>query len=172
MHPDSLSLHYTIKKNWMASHVKDAPFPTKESLQGLALYQSQEQGPSEHNSDTKMQAGDVGLTLYKVDCHPLMVRYALVQAKRWSGREQELAMEFFSQLSLKDGTSIENAEVELVVAMENGQPCAAGMLVVTQEDGEKVAGIYDVIGKNDAQVAEVIAYLRHQVSGAQLVIEA
>ncbi len=145
--------HFHKKQSWMASHIEQAQFPTKESKAGLALYKAAEKQP-ELVSNSHPDSDTDGYTFYRVDCHPLMVRYAMTLAQKWPESERETLMEYLSQVSLTDIPTPDGIHVELVVAMQEGNPKAAGMLFSSEEEQGTVTGIYDVFGiAPDAQQA-------------------
>ncbi|WP_028022644.1 hypothetical protein [Enterovibrio calviensis] len=162
--------HFHKKQFWMASHVKNAQFPTPESIQGLNFYKASEKNPSiiEHRANAPVNDS---YTFYAVDCHPLMVRYARTLAQKWPESESASLLEFLSQLSLTDIPTPDGINVSLHVAMQSGKPVATGMIFSSLEDGQSVVGLYDIFGMNDEATATMRAYLEGQTDSEVLVSE-
>ncbi|MDD1779736.1 hypothetical protein LRP49_00880 [Enterovibrio sp. ZSDZ35] len=161
--------HYHKKQQWMASHIDDAQFPTPESKRGLAFYQAAETSPSvEEVQHTESQDG---FTFYAVDCHPLVVRYALTLAQKWPDDQQEVMVEYLSQLSLTDIPTPDGVNVALYVAMERGKPVATGMLFETQEEESSVEGIYDVFGITDAAQTAMMSHMKSVAKNGVILVE-
>lgn len=168
MTDSSVVSHFTKKQRWMASHIEQAQFPTKESKAGLQLYKASETQPVvvSDTPDTHSEA----FTFYQVDCHPLMVRYAKTLAQKWSGDELNTAMKFLSQLSLTDMPTPEGQAVELWLAMKAGNPIATGMLFSSEEEIGVVAGIYDVFSPSGEASAAMKDHLTARATGDLIVI--
>ncbi|MGF1767499.1 hypothetical protein L4D06_08935 [Enterovibrio makurazakiensis] len=162
--------HFHKKQFWMASHVKNAQFPTPESIQGLSLYKASEKTPTIIEQRTNMGNSN-DYTFYTVDCHPLMVRYARTLAQKWPESESASLLEFLSQLSLTDIPTPDGINVSLHVAMQSGKPVATGMIFSSLEEGESVVGLYDIFGMNGEVAAAMRAYLENQTDSEILVCE-
>ncbi|MFD2178093.1 hypothetical protein [Veronia pacifica] len=142
----AIDSHFKRKQRWMASHVQDAKFPTKESLEGHSLYQKTERLPVEHNNS--QENTDLNLTFHRVDCHPLMIRYAVTLSKAWPETQRPLILEYLSQVSLTDQEVENNTKIALYLATQDGMPVGVGMLFESLEDQDWVSGIYDITAEN------------------------
>ncbi|WBA16761.1 hypothetical protein [Salinivibrio proteolyticus] len=139
--------HFEVKQRWMACHVKQAQYPTAESLAGFERYHAEE---TLLTPATRPSApAHAPLTLYWVDNHPLMLQYAKLQAAQWPDDARPDMLAYFAQLALHDGVEIAEATVSLCIGTQHGETCAAAMRVDTQENGQPISGIYDLIAPSD-----------------------
>ncbi|QUJ70250.1 hypothetical protein KDD30_19190 (plasmid) [Photobacterium sp. GJ3] len=114
----------TLKNAWMGSHITEAEFPTPLSKQGLALYQTTQQAPNTVPFQPAPATPPQSLlSIYPVDCHPLTIRYALVQASQWDEQDAEAIIEFLTQIMLD-----ESSPAQLFVGFFQSKPVACGML--------------------------------------------
>ncbi|MEZ9524303.1 hypothetical protein [Enterovibrio norvegicus] len=162
--------HFHKKQAWMASHINAAQFPTAESKQGLAIYQTAESLPALRGKEDSSSLVE-GITVYAVDCHPLMVRYAKTLAMKWPESDHALMLEFLSQLSLTDLDPAPGTDITLYVAMSEGTPVATGMVFTSEEETGSVAGIYDVFGVNEDAKRAVLAHVFTSTSADTIVCE-
>lgn len=168
--------HFQKKQAWMASHIGNALYPTPESKEGLSLYQNNEHLPFCIEKNTIAEEGTRkhdhdALSFYRVDCHPLLVRYAKTLAQKWPSSKQVLILEYLSQVSLRDLPIPENTEINLWVAVLEGLPVATGMLFTTTEAHGRVAGIYDIFGIKDEQICSIKRHLLLQTNASLILIE-
>ncbi len=162
--------HFHKKQTWMASHINAAQFPTAESKQGLAIYKGAESLPTLLDADGSYGAVE-GISVYPVDCHPLMVRYAKTLAQKWPESDRALMLEFLSQLSLTDIDPAPGTEITLYVAMSQGTPVATGMVFTSEEETGSVAGIYDVFGENEDAKRAMLSHVFTSTSADIIVSE-
>nr|WP_086937347.1 hypothetical protein [Thaumasiovibrio occultus] len=118
----TLTLIEQNRLDWMTSHVNESPYPTPESVQGLAAYLN-----VSRPLDALTPLHRPELTLYEVDCHPLMIRYARLLAQKWPEQEQPLLIEFLTQLD-KDPSG----NAKLYLGYEGGAPVATAMRYVDE----------------------------------------
>lgn len=154
MNAPAIISHFDIKQRWMACHVKQAQFPTKESLTGYDIYHAATQSPEPFVMPAAPATHP--LTLYWVDSHPLMIQYAKLQAKQWPESDYANMLAYFAQLALQDGVEVAEAGVSLCIGTQNGETCAAAMRVDTQENGQPISGIYDLIAPTDDARAQLL----------------
>lgn len=113
-----------LKNSWMASHITDAEFPTPLSVKGLNLYQSRLEQLSTQLLSTIPSNSDSELTYYRVDCHPLTIRFSMVLASQWEDEsEREAVFEYLTQIMFED-----NSPAHLYVGFHKGKPAACGMI--------------------------------------------
>ncbi|SIO32718.1 hypothetical protein SAMN05444724_2713 [Salinivibrio sp. ES.052] len=146
--------HFDIKQRWMACHVKKAQFPTEESLAGFDIYDAAAYPPQPF--DKPDAPNHQPLTLYWVNNHPLMIQYAKLQAQQWPESDRANMLAYFAQLALEDGVEIAEATVSLCIGTQHGETCAAAMRVDTQENGQPISGIYDLIAPSDDARAQLL----------------
>jgi len=126
-----------FKKNWMASHITEAEFPTPLSQKGLALYQSRQQKQSPQPISSIPDSPSSTLTIYPVDCHPLTIRYSLILASQWQDElEKEAVIEYLTQIMFE-----KCSPAQLFVGFLKGKPVACGMIFLSDAS---VALISDV----------------------------
>ncbi len=162
--------HFHKKQAWMANHINAAQFPTAESKQGLAIYQATESVPALYDAEGVLGHAD-GISVYAVDCHPLMVRYAKTLAQKWPETDRPLMLEFLSQLSLTDIEPAPGTEITLYVAMLQGTPVATGMVFTSEEETGRVSGVYDIFGENDEAKCAMLAHVHASISSDTIVCE-
>ncbi|EHA1081469.1 hypothetical protein [Photobacterium damselae] len=149
------------KNQWMASHVTDAEYPTPQSLQGLEIYNKYQSqlitSPIEACSDFESNL----LSFYPVDCHPLTIRYSIVQAGHWEDDEaREMAIEFLTQIMLE-----ENSPAQLYVGFYKGKPAACGMIYSEDDDIALITDVNAINIEIHQQLKdEMVNYLVSQAS--------
>lgn len=154
MNAPAIISHFDIKQRWMACHVKQAQFPTQESLAGYDIYLATSQPPEPFVMPAAPTTQP--LTIYWVDSHPLMIQYAKLQAKQWPESDHANMLAYFAQLALQDGVEVAEARVSLCIGTQHGETCAAAMRVDTQENGQPISGIYDLIAPSDDTRAQLL----------------
>ncbi|MFB9136884.1 flavodoxin [Vibrio olivae] len=125
MSPSSHPL-MAAKQQWLFQQV-EVEFPTKESLEGRALYLEKEADVTmwETSSLASTFASD---DIFLVDFHRLTILFAQLQSMRWSDAEhQALIIEFLTQI-------IYSPPCELYLACQQGRPLAGA--IVTRLDNE------------------------------------
>lgn len=137
-----------IKNQWLHQQI-EVEFPTKESLEGRALYlEKADNTPLEmwHSRGQEIMESDA---LFLVDFHRLTIMFAQLQAQRWHDADQQsLVVEFLTQI-------IYSPPCELYLAFENGQPTAAA--IVTRQDAQTL--ISDIVALKATQRDEFISGL-------------
>lgn len=114
------------KNQWLYSQV-DCEFPTKESIDGLQLYQQSVANRSVVELDvTILKQTAIEMSHYLVDFHRLTIMFAQLQSRRWpQASQQALMIEFLTQIIL-------SAEHDLYVSFVEGEPIGAA--IVTREN--------------------------------------
>ncbi|RXJ74489.1 hypothetical protein CS022_02580 [Veronia nyctiphanis] len=164
----SIDSHFNKKQAWMASHVKDAEYPTQESLLGYQQYADKETTPVPTGISNKTLTNN--LSFHLVDCHPLMVRYAVTQSQSYSEENRPNILEFFAQLSQSDKTQADDIEITLYIATEDGKPVASGMLFCSIESNEWHCGIYDVTGASTDYTDSMFAHIYQQIRADSIIL--
>ncbi len=120
-----------MKNHWLSQQV-DVEFPTKESLEGRALYLSAnpqlaiEPYIPQPTSDSLIASDQIFL----VDFHRLTIMFAQLQASRWSDpAQQALVIEFLTQI-------IYSKPCELYLAFVHGEAVAGA--IVTYHDKQRL----------------------------------
>lgn len=110
------------KNQWLWSQV-DVEYPTAESVQGRALYQSLIEARQTEPLDTvALEQQTVLDDIFLVDFHRLTIMFALLQASQFEQQQQQdLLVEFFTQI-------IYSEPCELYLGFADGQPAAAAIL--------------------------------------------
>lgn len=122
---DSQNSLLSSKNQWLYQQI-EVEFPTKESLEGRALYLSQAQQTSLQPWQPQSDQAMLPDSIFLVDFHRLTIMFAQLQAKRWQGAEQQsLIVEFLTQI-------IYSEPCELYLAFDSGEPIAAA--IVTRDD--------------------------------------
>jgi len=130
-----------LKNSWMASHITDAEFPTPLSEKGLNLYQSRLKQLSTQLLSAIPSNSDSELTYYRVDCHPLTIRFSMVLASQWENEdEKEAVFEYLTQIMFED-----NSPAHLYVGFHKGKPAACGMIYYQKTEQGQCALISDVM---------------------------
>lgn len=167
--------HFQKKQAWMASHVNNAQFPTRESQQGLTFYQASEFHPAIIDPEQRQKMSDVigqpQWAIYPVDCHALMVRYAKTLSGKWPKSQQNTILEYLSQISLTDTPIPKDTDIQLYIIAQKGHAIATGMVFKTEEECGSVAGIYDIYGGDLSLQQTVKQYLLLQMNAAIIVSE-
>ncbi len=138
-----------IRNSWMASHIIDAQFPTQESQQGLDIYQQTLRLRKTPTAITMITSNeDELLRIYAVDCHPLMIRYAITFASQWKSdsHEHNAMVEYLTQLIINNDTPC-----HCYVGFYQGKPAACGMLTYAEQS----ALISDVCISESQQATEL-----------------
>ncbi|MCK6263885.1 flavodoxin [Vibrio sp. ZSDE26] len=132
-----------VKNQWLLQHV-DVKYPTKESLEGKALYE-QRISSVEYDKWDSSASYDKPLfdveNVYRVDFHRLTVMFSLLQSSQWKGEKQQAnVLEFFTQIIL-------SPPCELYIAFLDGEPSAAA--IVTESDDTLLISDIVVTDKNN-----------------------
>ena len=146
------------KNNWLYAQV-DVEFPTKESLAGRALYQSQVEHKQyqELNIEALSSSNDLFAAedVFIVDFHRLTVMFSILFAKQWqSDEEQQLIIEFLTQI-------IYSEPCELYVGFQNEELVATAIL--TRDKGQLLVSDIATLNKvSDSKMSFVKAVLAKQ----------
>lgn len=110
------------KNQWLWSQV-DVEYPTAESVQGRALYQTLiAERQAEPLNVMPLEQKAILDDIFLVDFHRLTIMFALLQASQFEQKQQqELLVEFFTQI-------IYSAPCSLYLGFVDGQPAAAAIL--------------------------------------------
>ncbi len=155
-----------LKNNWLYQQV-DVEYPTKSSLAGRCIYQSQQVNKlcslwQEHPL-TLSFTDDIFL----VDFHRLTIMYALLQASQYKADQRDDIVEFLTQI-------IYSPPCELYLGFEQGLAVAAAM--VTRYDNQVL--VSDVVVQpgcqfigSDEFAAQLIQKLQLSLTSSQIIIE-
>lgn len=163
--PNAIQSLIDAKNQWLYDQV-DVQFPTPESLQGLAVYQTLNQAlPNEIFTAQRQVSENHLAAIYLVDFHRLTIMFALLQATRCQQPEQQaLLVEFFTQI-------IYSPPCSLYLGFADTQPIAAAIVT---SDGSSLL-ISDVVMQHnpiftssDEFVSAVVAKYQqdHSLSGS------
>ncbi len=112
------------KNQWMKHHIQEAEYPTPESQIGLNHYLTTERPVRIFTSPTSKIKPNINVSLYWVDCHPLMIRYAQILAQAWTEKStQNHLIEYLTQFIFD-----ENDQARCAVGFYNGKPLVCGMI--------------------------------------------
>ncbi|MBE3657544.1 hypothetical protein BOO92_12740 [Vibrio navarrensis] len=145
-----------IKNQWLHNQV-DCEFPTKESLEGLALYQRSLSERTLLPLSCSAGRSSDELEHFLVDFHRLTILFSIMQSKRWTSEaEQALIVEFLTQIILAP-------EHALYVSFSAGEPVGAAMLTY----GDDQLLVSDVIYRDKTRLEEIEKYVADLIATVQ-----
>ena len=146
-----------IKNNWLYDQV-EVEFPTKESLAGRALYQSQVEHKQYKKLDIEVLSSGCNVfaaeDVFIVDFHRLTVMFAILFAKQWqSDAEQQLIIEFLTQIIYSEpcelyvGFQKEALVATAILTRDKGQLLVSDVTSIDQTSDSKMSFVKAVLAK-------------------------
>jgi hypothetical protein len=131
------SVLQNTKNQWMQHHIQEAEYPTAESQIGLAHYLNVKRSIHALTLPISKPKNIVNLSLYWVDCHPLMIRYAQILSQAWAEKStQANIIEYLTQFIFD-----ENDHARCAVGFYHGKPIVCGM-IFKQENTHLISDVF------------------------------
>lgn len=145
------------KNQWLHNQV-ECEFPTKESLEGLALYQRSLSERTLQPLSCSLERSGNELEHFLVDFHRLTILFSILQSKRWASEaERALIVEFLTQIILAP-------EHALYVSFSAGEP--VGALMLTYGDDQLLAS--DIIYRDKTKLEEIEKYVADLIATVRM----
>lgn len=153
------------RKNAWLHDLVEVEFPTKESIEGRAIYTRMLDALTYDAVDkiTLLENGQelTGDDIFLVDFHRLTVMFSILQSQRWSDKhEQEMIVEYLTQIIL-------TPEFELYVGFKQGEAVAAA--IVSQYEGNTL--ISDITVSQNLDKSQFVCDLAKKLNDGQKLCE-